>query len=143
MNVNYAWIPFYEAAVLETDPELLLSRIEAAQNAIGQRVIKLGLDANEKHAIVKTLNALTVLKRERSRPANSPCGQCKDANNPVTFVNGKKFLAKIPSGELFITLHTMCIDAWARENNCQALVPFPKARPHNEAARRSGRWHTL
>jgi hypothetical protein len=71
VNANYAWIPFYEAAVLETDPGLLLSRIEAAQNAIGQRVIKLGLDEDERHAIVKTLNALTVLKRERSRPANA------------------------------------------------------------------------
>jgi hypothetical protein len=34
----YEWMKFYEAAVLETDCLSLPSRIEAAQNAIGQRV---------------------------------------------------------------------------------------------------------
>jgi hypothetical protein len=42
MSPNYAWMKFYEAAVLETDPESLPSRIEVAQNAIGQRVIERG-----------------------------------------------------------------------------------------------------
>jgi hypothetical protein len=40
MNAQYEWIKFYEAAVLETDPESLPRRIEAAQYAIGQRVMK-------------------------------------------------------------------------------------------------------
>ncbi|MGA2431659.1 MAG: hypothetical protein ABSH13_24400 [Candidatus Acidiferrum sp.] len=66
MNANYDWMAFYEAAVLETDPRVLPSRIEAAQNAIGQRVIKIAIDDEERRAIVKTLNALAVLKRERS-----------------------------------------------------------------------------
>ena len=66
MNASYAWMPFYEAAVLETDPQVLPSRIEAAQNAIGQRVIKIAIGDEERRAIVKTLNALAVLKRERS-----------------------------------------------------------------------------
>jgi len=65
MNANYVWIPFYEAAVLETDSFALPSRIEAAQNAIGQRVIKIAIDDDERRAIVKALNALAVLKRER------------------------------------------------------------------------------
>jgi hypothetical protein len=66
VNADYAWMPFYEAAVLETDPRVLPSRIEAAQNAIGERVIKFPIDDEERRAIVKTLNALAILKRERS-----------------------------------------------------------------------------
>ena len=47
MSANYAWMKFYEAAVLETDPESLLFRIEVAQNAIGQRVITLAVDEGQ------------------------------------------------------------------------------------------------
>jgi hypothetical protein len=43
----YEWMKFYEAAVLETDCLSLPSRIEAAQNAIGQRVIKINLEDSE------------------------------------------------------------------------------------------------
>ena len=50
MSANYAWMKFYEAAVLETDPESLPSRIEVAQNAIGQRVITLAVDEAERGA---------------------------------------------------------------------------------------------
>ncbi len=74
MSANYAWMKFYEAAVLETDPESLLFRIEVAQNAIGQRVITLAVDEADRDAIVKTLNALAILKRER--PCRSLCHQC-------------------------------------------------------------------
>jgi hypothetical protein len=66
MDANYAWMPFYEAAVLETDPTVLPSRIAAAQNAIGQRVIQIAIDDQERRAVVKTLNALAILKRERA-----------------------------------------------------------------------------
>jgi hypothetical protein len=66
MNTHYPWLAFYEAAVLETDSLLLPSRIEAAQNAIGQRVIQIAIDDEERRAVVKTLNALAVLKRERA-----------------------------------------------------------------------------
>jgi hypothetical protein len=66
MDASYVWMPFYEAAVLETDPTVLPSRIAAAQNAIGQRVIQIAIDDQERRAIVKTLNALAVLKRERA-----------------------------------------------------------------------------
>ena len=65
MNANsYEWMKFYEAAVLETNSEVLPERIEAAQRAIGQRVITLAVDEAERRAIIKTLNALTILKRE-------------------------------------------------------------------------------
>jgi len=66
MNTHYPWLTFYEAAVLETDPLVLPGRIEAAQNAIGQRVIQIAIDDEERRAVVKTLNALAVLKRERA-----------------------------------------------------------------------------
>jgi len=66
VNANsYEWMKFYEAAVLETNSEVLPERIEAAQRAIGQRVITLAVDEAERRAIIKTLNALTILKRER------------------------------------------------------------------------------
>ena len=41
MNINYEWMKFYEAAVLETNSQALPKRIETAQNAIGQRVVTL------------------------------------------------------------------------------------------------------
>jgi hypothetical protein len=63
---------FYEAAVLEINSERLPSRIEVAQNAIGQRVITLALDEAERSAIVKALNALAILKRERPSPICLP-----------------------------------------------------------------------
>jgi hypothetical protein len=65
VNAQYEWLKFYEAAVLEANPEVLPERIEAAQNAIGQRVITLAPDDAERLAIIKTLNALTLLRRER------------------------------------------------------------------------------
>ena len=34
MNTNYVWIPFYEAAVLETDPQILPSRIETPKTPL-------------------------------------------------------------------------------------------------------------
>lgn len=71
MNDQYEWMKFYEAAVLETDPESLPRRIEAAQYAIGQRVIKLNVDDSERREIVRTLNALSLLKREWYRNPNS------------------------------------------------------------------------
>ena len=48
MNGKYDWMEFYEAAVLETNSEVLSKRIEAAQNAIGQRVITLAIDEAER-----------------------------------------------------------------------------------------------
>ena len=66
MNANYGWMKFYEAAVLETNPEALPERIRAAQAAIGQRVMTVAIDEAERRAIVKTLNALTVLQCERT-----------------------------------------------------------------------------
>jgi hypothetical protein len=71
MNANYIWMPFYEAAVLETDLTVLPSRIETAQYAIGQRVIKLTIDDEERRAIVRTLNALAALKRDGSKNSNA------------------------------------------------------------------------
>jgi hypothetical protein len=62
---NYEWMKFYQEAVLETDSDALPFRIAAAQNAIGQRVIRVAVDDAERKAIVATLNALAVLRRER------------------------------------------------------------------------------
>ena len=126
MSGNYGWVKFYEAAVLETNPESLPSRIEVAQNAIGQRVITLAVDEAERGAIVKTLNALAILKRER--PSRSICHQCRDAHDLVTSMNGKTFLAKTGMGEIAVTVHTRCVNAWADANSFQALVPLRKAR---------------
>jgi hypothetical protein len=113
---------FYEAAVLEANPEFLPDRIESAQNAIGQRVITLAIDEAERRAIVKTLNALAILKRER--PSRSVCHQCRDTHDLVTSMNGKTFLAKTEMGEITLTLHTRCLDAWSAENSFLALVPL-------------------
>ena len=126
MSANYAWMKFYEAAVLETDPESLPSRIEVAQNAIGQRVITLAIDEAERGAIVKTLNALAILKRER--PSRSICHQCRDAHDLVTSMNGRTFLAKTGMGEMKVTLHTRCVEAWAEANSFQTLAPLRRSR---------------
>jgi hypothetical protein len=67
MNINYGWVKFYEAAVLETNSEVLPERIRTAQKAIGQRVMTVAIDEAERRAIVKTLNALTILQRERTQ----------------------------------------------------------------------------
>ena len=67
MNINYGWVKFYEAAVLETNSEVLPERIRTVQTAIGQRVMTVAIDEAERRAIVKTLNALTVLQRERTQ----------------------------------------------------------------------------
>ena len=37
---KYEWMRFYQDAVLETNSEALPFRIAAAQNAIGERVIR-------------------------------------------------------------------------------------------------------
>jgi hypothetical protein len=66
VDTQYDWMEFYRAAVLETNTEALPSRIEAAQNAIGQRVITTAIDEDERRAVVTTLDALGVLKRERT-----------------------------------------------------------------------------
>jgi hypothetical protein len=125
VDAHYEWMKFYEAAVLETNSEILPARIEAAQNAIGQRVITLAVDETERRAIVKTLNALTLLKRER-RP-QSICHQCQDVYNLVNAMNGKTFIARTAMGETAVTLHTKCVADWADENSLQAPTPLRKA----------------
>ena len=69
---TYDWLKFYEAAVLETDDQLLPKRIQEAQYAIGQRVTRDAVDDNERRAIVHVLTLLGILKRER-------CGRRHDA----------------------------------------------------------------
>jgi hypothetical protein len=125
MNTNYEWMRLFEAAVLETNPVVLPDRIEAAQNAIGQRVITLGLDEAERRAVIKTLNALSVLKRE-GRPLRV-CHQCLDAYDLVTQLTGKTFLAKTAAAEVTVTLHTQCIAAWADTNAFQVIGPLRRA----------------
>ena len=125
MNTSYEWMKLYEAAVLETNREALPQRIEAAQKAIGQRVITLALDEEERRAVVKTLNALAILKRER-RPL-CVCYQCLDANDLVTPLNGRTFIAKTGVGEISVTLDMRCVSAWADANSFQALMPLRRA----------------
>jgi hypothetical protein len=128
VNANYEWMKLYEAAVLETNPNMVTLRIEDAKYAIGQRVIKNGIDEAERGAVVKSLNALAVLKRERSVFRNPLCHQCKDTHDLVTPMNGRTFLAKTASGERAISLHTRCVVDWADANSFQALVPLRTAR---------------
>jgi hypothetical protein len=114
---QYEWMKFYEAAVLETDCLSLASRIEAAQNTIGQRVITINLEDAERREIVRTLNALSVLKRDAYR--NPVCHQCKDAHDPVTPINGRTFIAKTTLGESLVPLHTRCVERWAGNHEFQ------------------------
>jgi hypothetical protein len=117
---------FYEAAAVEANSEVLPERIETAQKAIGQRVMTVAIDEAERRAIVKTLNALTILRRER-RPRRI-CHQCLDAHDLVDSLNGATFLARTGVGEIVVTLHTRCLNAWAEANSFQALVPLRRSR---------------
>jgi hypothetical protein len=119
---------FYEAAVLETNPNLLPGRIEDAKDAIGQRVVQGVIDEAERRAVVKALNALAVLKRERSISRNPLCYQCKDTHDLVTPTNGRTFLAKTGAGEISVSLHTRCVVDWANANSFRSLVPLRKRR---------------
>jgi hypothetical protein len=125
MNANYEWMKLYEAAVLETNPNKLPGRIEDAKYAIGQRVVKSAIDEAERRAVVKTLNALAVLKRERCASRNPLCYQCKDTHDLVTPMSGKIFLVKTGTS---ISLPTRCLDNWADANSFQSLVPLRKSR---------------
>jgi hypothetical protein len=134
VNENYEWMELYEAAVLETNHDILPGRIEDAKYAIGQRVIKGAIDAAERRAVVKTLNALAVLKRERSVSRNPLCYQCKDTRDLVTPMNGRIFLTKTVAGKMSISLHTRCVVDWADANSFRAVVPLRRA---HAAGRRS------
>jgi hypothetical protein len=122
MNANYEWIRFYEAAVLETNSEVLPDRIETAQNAIGRRVVSSAIDEAERRAVVRTLHALATLKRERR--TGRICCQCLDAHDVVTPLNGQSFLARSALGESIVTLHTRCAIDWADRNNFKTLTPL-------------------
>ena len=123
MNADYDWTKWYEAAVLETNPNRMTDRIEDAQLAIANRVVKSTIDRDERCAVVKALNALSVLKREWFVSRNPLCYQCKDTHDLVTPMNGKTFLVKTGTRESAISLHTRCVANWADINSFQALVP--------------------
>jgi hypothetical protein len=126
VSTNYDWTKSYVAAVLETDPEALANHIETAQRAIGKRVVEAAIDENERRAIVAALNALTLLGRKRCTYPYPKCAQCRDENDVVTPLNGKTFLVETRSGQLVISLHLRCVDAWALGNDCQTLMPLKK-----------------
>jgi hypothetical protein len=128
VSANYDWMKFYEAAVLETNPNVLPGRIEDAKDAIGQRVVRNVIDEAERRAVIKTLNALAVLKRERSLPGNPLCDQCKDMQDLVTPTNGKTFLAKTAEGSSVVSLHTRCVVDWADRNSFWVLAPMTNRR---------------
>jgi hypothetical protein len=123
VNADYDWTKWYEAAVLETNPNKMTDRIEDAKLAIANRVVKSAIDRDERCAVVKALNALSVLRRERSLSKNPLCYQCKDTHDLVTPMNGKTFLVKTGARESAISLHTRCVTNWAEINSFQALVP--------------------
>jgi hypothetical protein len=123
VNANYDWTKWYEAAVLETNPDRMTDRIEDAKLAIANRVVRSAIDREERCAVVKALNGLSVLKRERSVSRNPLCHQCKDTHDLVTPMNGKTFLVKTGARESVISLHTRCLTNWADINTFQALVP--------------------
>jgi hypothetical protein len=102
----------------------MTERIETAQKAIGQCVMTVAIDEAERREIVKTLNTLTILRRER-RPRRI-CHQCLDSHDLVDLLNGTTFLARTVVGETGVTLHTRCQNAWAEANSFQALVPIAK-----------------
>jgi len=128
VNESYGWMELYEAAVLETNHAVLPGRIEDAKYAIGQRVVKGPIDEAERRAVVKTLNALAVLKRERSLSRNPLCDQCKDMHDLVTPMNGKTFLAKTDQGSSAVSLHTRCVVDWAYRNSFWVLAPLRNPR---------------
>ena len=55
MNESYGWMELYEAAVLETNPNMLPGRIEDAKYAIGQRVIQGAIDEAERRHLPKQI----------------------------------------------------------------------------------------
>lgn len=124
MKDQYEWMKFYEAAVLETDPVSFPRRIEAAQNANGQRVIRINLEDSERREIIRTLNALAALKRDAYQ--NPICHECKDAHDRVTPINGRTFISKTALGESLVPLHTRCVDRWASVHEFQTLAPLRK-----------------
>jgi hypothetical protein len=68
MKAEYVWEGLYEAAVLETNNEMLPMRIQVAKAAIDARLQQLQLDhggtPEERQAIIDALNGLTVLRGE-------------------------------------------------------------------------------
>ena len=127
VNADYDWTKWYEAAVLETNPNRMTDRIEDAKLAIANRVVKSAIDRDERCTVVKALNALSVLKREWFVSRNPLCYQCKDTHDLVTPMNGRTFLAKTGAGDISISLHTRCVVDWADANSFRALVPLRRA----------------
>jgi hypothetical protein len=139
---TFPWMQFYEAAVLETNPALVLDRIRAAQQAIGRRVISVAITENERRAIVRTLDALSVLKRERIPSHRALCQYCQDAQNPVTALNSVTFLARTSSGQDTVSLHVSCIAAWREAHRPEAMVPLKRKRKLQPVVYRgSDPWH--
>jgi hypothetical protein len=56
------------------------------------------------------------------------CGECNDAADVVTPLNGSALLAKTVTGERIVALHKRCEGQWADKNNCETLVPLKKMR---------------
>jgi hypothetical protein len=71
MTINPAWQEQYQAALLESNPEELPRRIEAAGRAIQERIEELGESAgsssNEQRAIEDALRTLRVLAKTECR----------------------------------------------------------------------------
>jgi hypothetical protein len=66
MTDRYNWQDKYEAAILETNPEQLMARMIAAQNAINTRLRELRADDNgtpeERRALMNAIFELRTLR---------------------------------------------------------------------------------
>lgn len=68
-DAKYSWQREYLAAILETGNETLQQRIQEAEKVIARRLDALtkdGHNPDEMQALQDALNALTILKSERS-----------------------------------------------------------------------------
>jgi hypothetical protein len=63
------------------------------------------------------------------------CGQCNDAADVVTPLNGSALLAKTVRGEMVVALHKRCEGLWADKNSCETLVSLKKMRRSGNSLR--------
>lgn len=94
---SHEWQAAYMSAVLETDPDKVLTRIVEAQQAIERRLLKNpSPDALEQQGINAAWTVLVALKNERA----SVKGTCIDRpNQPATAMSAMKMRAALSDGE--------------------------------------------
>ncbi|PYT57142.1 MAG: hypothetical protein DMG46_15165 [Acidobacteria bacterium] len=66
------WMKLYEAAILEINPDNLLTRIGAAEQAIAQRESLVDITELERRKLADARSMLTTLSRIASSQGNAP-----------------------------------------------------------------------